>query len=83
MSTRRSSNYGRDDDRPRPFQVYTEAISTGKNLGATKKKIKWRYGWTDQDVENEIEFIHSLVSGKRVKYLRFKYLVILKNLRNC
>jgi hypothetical protein len=49
-----------------PYQIYTEAVNTGKNLGATKKKVRWRFGWSNESGEHDIEFVHSLVSGKRV-----------------
>ena len=64
--SRRSSSTVRDEDRAKPYQVYTEAINTGKTVGASKRKVKWRYGWTDSEEEKEIEFIHSLMTGKRV-----------------
>ena len=48
-----------------PIQIYFEAVNVGKSLGGTKKRIKWRFGWTESPEEQEIEVIHSLVSGKK------------------
>eukprot|EP00595_Chromulina_sp_UTEXLB2642_P003756 CAMPEP_0196765638 /NCGR_PEP_ID=MMETSP1095-20130614/10245_1 /TAXON_ID=96789 ORGANISM="Chromulina nebulosa, Strain UTEXLB2642" /NCGR_SAMPLE_ID=MMETSP1095 /ASSEMBLY_ACC=CAM_ASM_000446 /LENGTH=573 /DNA_ID=CAMNT_0042124015 /DNA_START=152 /DNA_END=1873 /DNA_ORIENTATION=+ len=48
-----------------PFQIYTELVNTGKNLHGTKKRVKWRFGWSDNDIEFEVELLHSVVSGKK------------------
>lgn len=41
-------------------------VNTGKNLEGTKRRVKWRFGWSDSDLEHEIVLIHSLISGKKV-----------------
>lgn len=51
-----------------PYQVYTELISTGQNISGTKKRIKWRFGWSDDESEHEIELKHSFMSGKKTIY---------------
>ena len=53
-----------------PKIVYTEVVNAGKNLQGSKRRIKWRFGWSDSDKEFEVELIHSLVSGKKVKKKR-------------
>ncbi len=63
MSRRFSTN---DLNTPRPYQIYTELVDVGKTIGGTKKKIRWRFGWSDSETEYEIELKHSLVSGKKV-----------------
>jgi len=65
MANRRSS-LREEMIKSQPYQIYTEAVNTGKNLGATKKKVRWRFGWSNESGEHDIEFVHSLVSGKRV-----------------
>jgi hypothetical protein len=66
MSRRPSSSYREESLKSVPYQIYTEAVNTGKNLGATKKKVRWRFGWSGQEGEHDIEFIYSMMSGKRV-----------------
>ncbi len=34
---------------------------------ATKRRVKWRFGWSGSDLQHEIELVHSLVSGKKVR----------------
>ena len=51
-----------------PIQIYTEAVNVGKSLQGTKKRIKWRFGWTESPEEQEVELVHSLVSGKKTIY---------------
>jgi len=51
-----------------PIQIYTEAVNVGKSLTGTKKRIKWRFGWTESPEEQEVELVHSLVSGKKTIY---------------
>lgn len=48
-----------------PIQIYFEAVDVGKSLAGTKKRIKWRFGWTESPEEQEVELVHSLVSGKK------------------
>lgn len=48
-----------------PIQIYFEAVNVGKSLQGTKKRIKWRFGWSESPEEQEIELIHSLVSSKK------------------
>ncbi len=55
-----------DSSAPRPYQIYTELIDVGKFIKGTKKKIRWRFGWSDSETEFEIELKHSLLSGKKV-----------------
>ena len=50
------------------FQIYNETLNTGKNLGGTKTKVRWRFGWSDEEGEHDIEFVHSKLSGKRVSH---------------
>jgi hypothetical protein len=42
--------------------------NAGKNVSLTKKRMKWRYGWSSDRVQHDIEFVHSLVSGKKTIY---------------
>ena len=52
-----------------PYQVMCESVNTGKNLGSTKRKVRWRFGWSNEDGgEHDIEFVHSMMSGKRVNF---------------
>lgn len=44
------------------------------HLGS-KKKIKWIFGYADSEGDEEVVLLHSLVSGKKVKFLQFQYLV--------
>ena len=71
MSLRPSSSYREESFKSVPYQIYTEAVNTGKNLGATKKKVRWRFGWSGQEGEHDIEFIYSMMSGKRVSFFFF------------
>ena len=43
------------------FAKVTDLLSLG-----TKKKIKWRFGWSNSDEVHEVELIHSVISGKKV-----------------
>ena len=50
-----------------PYQIYSELINTGKNIGSTKRRIIWRFNWsTGSGKPHEVELKHSLVSGKKV-----------------
>ena len=66
-------------EKSQPYQIYTEAVNTGKNLGATKKKVRWRFGWSNESGEHDIEFVHSLVSGKRVRLIAILFLTYSSN----
>ena len=48
-----------------PIQIYTEILDVGKSLSGSKKRIRWRFGWSESPEEQEIELIHSVVSGKK------------------
>lgn len=48
-----------------PYQIYTESVYAGRNLQGTKKRVKWRFGWSDSPTEHEVEFVHSQLSGKK------------------
>ena len=61
-----------------PYQIYNETLNTGKNLGGTKTKVRWRFGWSNEEGEHDIEFVHSKLSGKRVShscFSRFIYML--------
>jgi hypothetical protein len=62
-----------------PYQIYSEIAKAGKNLASTKKRITWRFGWSEGDGDHEITLVHSLVSGKKVilKLLNFFHEVFL------
>ena len=65
-----------------PYQIYNETLNTGKNLGGTKTKVRWRFGWSDEEGEHDIEFVHSKLSGKRVgpSYLFVHIHITIQNL---
>jgi hypothetical protein len=50
-----------------PYQIYSEIANAGKNLASTKRRISWRFGWSEGEGNHEIMLVHSIVSGKKVK----------------
>lgn len=34
----------------------------------TKRRVVWRFGWSDSEREHEVGLIHSVLSGKKVKF---------------
>lgn len=66
MATRRQSSSF--TPKATPYKIYHTVSDAGKNLGGTKKKLCWRFGWTDSEYEHEIDLKHSLVTGKRTIY---------------
>ena len=63
---RSSIGGGQDGIVQKPYQIYSELINTGKNIGSTKRRIIWRFGWSTGSGTHEVELKHSLVSGKKV-----------------
>lgn len=49
-----------------PFKIYNENISGGKHIEGAKRRLRWRFGWTDSDLEHEVNLKHTLTSGKKV-----------------
>ena len=31
-----------------PYQIFSEAISTGKNVAGSKTKVNWKYGFSNR-----------------------------------
>jgi hypothetical protein len=63
---RYGGNYSGEDRLEKPYQIYSEMVNTGKTIGGTKRRIKWRFGWSNSSETHEVELVHSLVSGKKV-----------------
>ena len=55
-----------------PFQIYSEIANAGKNLASTKRRVTWRFGWSEGDGDHEITLVHSVVSGKKVKMATYR-----------
>ena len=49
-----------------PYQIYSEIANAGKNLASTKRRINWRFGWSEGEGDHEVTLVHSVVSGKKV-----------------
>ncbi len=57
-----------------PYQVSTTAFDCGRNIPKSKRCVKWRFGFPDEDSngnpcrghEHEVTLIWSVTSGKRV-----------------
>lgn len=49
-----------------PYQIYSEIANAGKNLASTKRRVTWRFGWSEGDGDHEVTLVHSVVSGKKV-----------------
>ncbi len=52
-----------------PYQIYHTVQDSGKNVAGSKKKLCWRFGWTDSEMEHSVDLKHSLVTGKRVFFI--------------
>lgn len=52
-----------------PYQIYSEIANAGKNLASTKRRVSWRFGWSEGEGDHEVALVHSLVSGKKVQKL--------------
>lgn len=64
MTSRRSSMQPAAE----AFKIYTEITDVGKTVGGTKKKIRWSFGIDGESKESEVVLVHSIVSGKKVRY---------------
>ena len=40
-------------------------VPVGKTIGPTKKKVTWLFGWRGEEKVHSVEYIHSLITGKR------------------
>ena len=49
-----------------PYQIYSEVANAGKNLASTKRRVTWRFGWSEGEGDHEVTLVHSVVSGKKV-----------------
>ena len=52
----------------KPYQIFHEVLFTGKTVLSSKRRVTWRFGWSDSESVQEIVMIHSLVSGKKQLY---------------
>lgn len=64
--SRRNQSTSAQISTAQPFQLYHENISGGKRIEGAKRHLRWRFGWTDSDLEHEVNLKHSLTSGKKV-----------------
>lgn len=49
-----------------PYQIYSEIANAGKNVASTKRRVTWRFGWSEGSGDHEVVLVHSIVSGKKV-----------------
>ena len=38
----------------------------GKRIGSSKKKATWLFGWRGEEKVHSVEYVHSLITGKRI-----------------
>ena len=38
----------------------------GKTIGSSKKKATWLFGWRGEEKVHSVEYVHSLITGKRI-----------------
>eukprot|EP00604_Paraphysomonas_vestita_P002028 CAMPEP_0174820442 /NCGR_PEP_ID=MMETSP1107-20130205/4289_1 /TAXON_ID=36770 /ORGANISM="Paraphysomonas vestita, Strain GFlagA" /LENGTH=525 /DNA_ID=CAMNT_0016035811 /DNA_START=27 /DNA_END=1604 /DNA_ORIENTATION=+ len=50
---------------PSPFKVHFTNTEAGKTISGTKRRVVWRFGWTDSEREHEVGLVHSVLSGKK------------------
>jgi hypothetical protein len=48
-----------------PYAIYSEILNADKSAAGTKKKVRWLFGFSDSNEEQEVTMIHSLMSGKK------------------
>jgi hypothetical protein len=58
-ATRRPGSLGQ------PYAIYSEVLNADKSASGTKKKVRWLFGFSDSNEEQEVTMVHSLMSGKK------------------
>ena len=58
-ATRRPGSLGQ------PYAIYSEILNADKTASGTKKKVRWLFGFSDSNEEQEVTMVHSLMSGKK------------------
>lgn len=48
----------------------------GMVFAGSKKKLRWRFGWSDSDAEHEVDFHHTITSGKKVTFKKMGTLAL-------
>ena len=50
----------------KPYQIYSEINKTGKNISGAKRRVSWRFGWSEENIDHEVILSHTITSGKKV-----------------
>lgn len=63
------------------YQIEFTCVASGKHIAATKRRLKWRFGFPNQDAlsngktgidcrgeEHEVSVVWSVTSGKKTDY---------------
>ena len=48
------------------FSIGTNGCAQIMTYIGAKRKLRWRFGWSDSELEHEVDFNHTITSGKKV-----------------
>merc|ERR1719502_441105 len=66
MSRRRGSGTQTVGTKITPHRLRYSVTNTGKRIGSSKKKATWLFGWRGEEKGHSVEYVHSLITGKRI-----------------